>query len=213
METQNSHILTLLQSSFLFAGLPPTQLQEIAQKTRFYTYHPGQILIEEDIPNNKIILIASGLVKVYKLTPEGKEIFLAFEKTNNYLGVMDLDDKPGSATVEALHATKALIFYKKDLVNILEKNSFLWERLYKIILAKLRELNQLHSIKLGNDLYQRTYLLLCFLSHLSESKTVILSQETLASIVGATRPRVTEALHALERAKKITLSPKKITVL
>ncbi|SRR5258706_599917 len=213
MESRNSHILSLLSSSFLFRGLNSLQLQEIVQKTSYRTYPAGHILIEEDIISERVIYIIHGLVKVYKLMPDGKEIFLAIEKTGNYLGVMDLNNEPGSATIETLQNTKVLIFYKRDLISILQKNPFLWERMYRIILSKLNELKQFHSIRLGNDLYQRTYLLLQFLSEFSNNHTVVLSQETIASIVGATRPRVTEILHALKDAKKINISPKKITVL
>jgi len=207
------HLLSVLTSSFLFRGLNSQQLQELAQKTRFYTYRPGQILIEEDVTNDKVILIVDGLVKIYRITPEGKEIFLAFEKNNDYIGVMDLDDQPGSATIEALKTTKVLVFYKKDLNTLLKQYPHLWERMYKIILAKFEDMKHFHSIRLGNDLYERTHLLLQYLSEHSDNKTVILSQETLASIVGATRPRVTETLHALQKAGKIQISSKKIVLL
>ena len=213
MENKNQDILSYLQSSFLFRGLSTQYLQEIAQKTRLRTYRIAQPLIEEGEISDKIIVIIHGLVKIYKLTPEGKEVFLAYEKTNDYLGVMDLGEKPGSATVEALQPTKALIFSKKDLLALLEKHPFLWERMYRIVLAKLEELREFQRIRLSHDLYQRTFIFLQHLSQFSGNDTVILSQEIIASMVGATRPRVTEALHALRDAKKINVSPKKITIL
>ncbi|HYK08922.1 MAG TPA: Crp/Fnr family transcriptional regulator [Candidatus Eisenbacteria bacterium] len=177
------------------------------------TYKPGRILIEEGLVNDKIIFISQGLVKIYKLTSQGKEIFLALEKTNDILGVMDLHNKPASATIEALQPTRVLVFHKKDLIALLQTNPFLWERMYNVILAKLEDYRELQSIRLGNDLYQRTYLLLTFLSQFLENKTITLSQEALANIVGATRPRVTEVLHLLRNAKKISMSSKKITLL
>lgn len=213
MEDTKKHILSLLTSSFLFRGLDEKILAEIAHKTIYHTYPAGHTLIEEGIISQRIIYLVEGLVKIYKTTPEGKEIFLAIEKPHDLLGVMDLEDKPGSATVQTLQPTTVLIFYKRDLVTLLQKNPLVWERMYRIILAKLEEYRELQSIHQGNDLYQRTYLLLQFLSQFSTDGTIVLSQESIATIVGATRPRVTETLHALEKAKKITLSPKKITVL
>lgn len=213
MENKNSDILFLLSSSFLFCGLDASKLNTLAQKATKHTYPAGRILIEEDIISQRIIYIIHGLVKIYKITPEGKEIFLAVEKTNDYLGVMDLEDKPGSANIETLQPTTVLIFYKKDLMTLLQKNPFLWERMYRIILAKLEEYRELQNIRIGNDLKQRTYLLLKYLAQFTIDNSIFLSQETIASIVGATRPRVTETLHILENEKKISLSSKKIKIL
>lgn len=44
-------------------------------------------------------------------------------------------------------------------------------------------------------------------------KEIALTHEELAEIVGATRPRVTEALHELEEKKHLKLSHKKIKVM
>lgn len=212
MENNNT-ILHRLSTSFLFRGLKITDLQELAKKSKLQKYSPRHIVIEEELVNDRVFLILEGLVKVYKLTTEGKEVFIAFEKEHNYLGVMDLEEKPASATVETLSATNAIVFNKKDLIKILEKNPHLWQRMYAIVLAKLEEMKHLQGIRLGNDLSTRTYLLLQFLSRFSLDKSVRLSQETLAGIVGATRPRVTEALHVLQDSRKITVSPKKVIVL
>lgn len=213
MGNDKKDIPSLLESSFLFSGLNTRELQNLAEKSRIFTYNKGQILIEEDIASERIIYIISGLVKVYKITPDGKEVFIAIERDGNYLGVMNLDDKPGSATIETLQTTKVLMFHKKDLQTILKNNPVTWERMYKIVLAKLKEFNELYSIRVGHDLYERTYLLLEHLAKLSSDRTVVLSQEALANIIGATRPRVTEALNTLSKEKKISISPRKIIVL
>lgn len=210
---ENLTILSYLQSSFLFCGLNSQQLKELAQKAKIYTYPTGQILIEEGLKSERIIFIIDGLVKIYTLTPEGKELFIAVEKSGNYLGLMDTNDEPGSATVETLQTTKVLIFYKKDLRKILQLHPILWERMYQIILAKLNEYRELQSLMLGNNLYERTYLLLQYLSQFSSTQTVYLSQETIASMVNATRARVSQTLNELQRNKKITISSKKIRVL
>ena len=213
MESHSQDILKLLSSSFLFRGLESLQLQELAQKARIHTDKPGTILIEEDVINDKVFIIIEGLVKIYKLTPDGKEIFLAIERTNDYLGVMDLNDSPASATIETLVPTTTLIFYKKDILLLLQKNPLLWKNMYHILAVKLKEYTSLLSITQGNALHEKTYLVLDFISRLSNNNVLTISHETLAHIVGATRPRVTEALHALREAKKISISSKKITVL
>lgn len=213
MESQYQDILQLLSSTPLFRGLEISQLHKIAHKTRHITYKTGRILIDEGIVNDKIIFIIQGLVKIYKITKNGKEIFLAVEKANDFLGVMNLYDKPSRATVETIQPTEALIFHKKDLLALLQTNPLLWEKMYLIMLAKLEEYRELQNIRLGNDLYQRTHLLLNFFSQFLENKTIMLSHESIALIVGATRPRVTEVLHLLQNAKKITMSSKKITLI
>ena len=85
--------------------------------------------------------------------------------------------------------------------------------MYHILTVKLQQYTNLHQIVQGNTLYDKTYLILDFISRLSKNNIISLSHETIAHIVGATRPRVTEILHALEDAKKIHIAPKKITLL
>lgn len=210
MGFSKDNIISLLRETPLFSGLEIGHLQELSEKITHHVYNPGHILIEEGIISQRVIYIIHGLVKVYKISPEGKEIFLAIEKDKDFLGLMDLKEKPGSATIEVLRPTEVIIFYKKDLVALLEKNPFLWERMYHIILTKLEEYRDLQSILLSSDLYNKTYILLKYLAQFTADKTIILSQEDIASLVGATRPRVTEALHNLQDKNKIILSPKRI---
>lgn len=213
MESDNQDILAILQSSFLFRGLDKEKLQKLAQKARIQAFHAGYHLIHEDEINDKIFLILNGTVKIYKTTEKGNEIFLAYERKDNYLGIMDLDRKPASATIETLHLSHMLILYKKDMLSLLQDNPQLWKNMYEIILAKLREFNHLQGLRLGNNLYDRTYHILQFLSRLSENNVLLFSHETIAQIVGATRPRVTEVLHILQKEKKIIISPKRIVLL
>lgn len=213
MENKRQHILDLLQSSFLFRGLSLNQLEKLAQKTKIRAYRPKQTIIEEDVVNDKIFIIIQGLVKIYKLTPDGKEQYLAIEKPGDYLGVMDLENNPATATVETLEHTTVLSFPKNDLVTLLEKNPLLWKKMYKILLAKLKINIELLHIARSNSLSEKTYLILDFLSRLSKNNVIHLSQESLAHLIGATRPRVTEALHALRNDGKISLSSKKIKLL
>lgn len=213
MENKNQDILSLLSSSFLFRGLDPLQIQKLAQKTRLHTHKPGRLLLEEGVLNDKVFIVVEGLVKIYKITSEGKETFLSLERTHDYLGIMDLDNNPATASIETLTQTTVLIFHKRDLLLLLEKNPLLWKKMYHILVVKLEENIHFKDISQGNSLYQKTYLVLDFISRLSKNNVIYLSHEAIAQIVGATRPRVTEALHELREAKKIHISSKKITLL
>lgn len=213
MENKNQDILKLLQSSFLFCGLDPIQLQDLLQKTLIRTFKKETIIIEEGVVNDKMFIILEGLVKIYKLTPEGKELYLSIEKPGDYLGVMDLENNPATATVETVQATTVLSLKKTELVLLLQKNPLLWKKMYKILLAKLKMNIELLEIAKNGSLAERTSLTLDFLSRLSKNNVIHISQESLARIIGATRPRVTEVLHELKSSQKITLASKKITLL
>lgn len=213
MESQYLDILNLLESSFLFRGLELNQLQKLVQHSRIRTYKPGRVIIEEDVVNDKIALIIDGLVKIYKITSDGKENYLAIEKPSDYLGVMDLENNPATATIEAIKSTTILMLPKNQLTLLLEKNPLLWKKMYKILLAKLKMNIELLEIAKNGSLLERTSLTLDFLSRLSKNNVIHLSQESLANIIGATRPRVTEALHTLQKRNKIILSSKRIKLL
>ena len=70
----------------------------------------GQALMHEGQVPDRVLLLRSGLVKVYRTTPAGKEVVLAVRGTGELVGELAaIDDSPHSASIVALERVEALV--------------------------------------------------------------------------------------------------------
>ncbi len=60
----------------LFAGLTPRELEQVAQASRAVNVRAGQTLFSEDRPCEGFFLVIKGGVRVFKLSPDGRERIL-----------------------------------------------------------------------------------------------------------------------------------------
>lgn len=205
--------LLLLKQSPLFHNLKDSSIELIAQKAQYQNLDEKTIFIREGEVSSNVYFILSGSARIYKITEDGGELNIGIAGKGEILGEMALiDNVSRSADVETLQKTEVLIFQGSDFKEIIRDPDISLHML-QIMTRRLRENNAHLETLVAKSLKDRTYTTLYLLSHHFPNRTVTLSQEELASIIGATRARVTEELHALEEEGKISLSHRSIQVL
>ncbi|HQL25068.1 MAG TPA: cyclic nucleotide-binding domain-containing protein, partial [candidate division Zixibacteria bacterium] len=70
----------LLKMSQLFAGLDDASLAEVETATSLRRAVKGEILFSEGDPAASFFVVGEGKVKVFKLSPDGKEQILMIAK-------------------------------------------------------------------------------------------------------------------------------------
>ncbi len=70
-ETQ-SVITSLLQTLSYFANLEPQDLERVIQETRLLTYGAGELILQEDRPDEGFYILAKGQVRMYATNQQGK---------------------------------------------------------------------------------------------------------------------------------------------
>ena len=86
----------------LFDGMTDEQVQTILSKLPSRKYKKNHMLIFEDDPIEKIYIIKSGMLKVYRMH-EGKELILGFAKRHEVLGEIELfSDGNALSSVEVI---------------------------------------------------------------------------------------------------------------
>jgi len=200
-----------LKNVAVFTLLTDTQLELIAQNISQVELPASDIFIEQDAITDTAYLIISGAVKVYRISEDGEEIILDTKGPGEIVGEMALlDGKPRSAFVETI---KSSIFYtlnKEKFLEVINKNPQISINIIKHLVLQIREFNQRMEDTTSKNLCDRTLTTIKTLASYYHNNDVELTQEQLASIVGATRARVTECLNNLEKSGKIILSHKKI---
>jgi CRP-like cAMP-binding protein len=107
-----------LQKYSLFGGLLEEQIQQILPLMELETYGPGENLIVEGAPNDKIRFIISGRVAVVK-----NDLILSEMGEGETFGEMEvLDVMPSAATIKTLAHTTVLSISNKGLRGIYKED-------------------------------------------------------------------------------------------
>lgn len=71
--TLGDHDLHLLRRCYLFAGMDGTAYQELVEHVGLVQLAAGQTLFQQDQPLTAIYLVTEGLIRLYRVSPQGEE--------------------------------------------------------------------------------------------------------------------------------------------
>jgi CRP/FNR family transcriptional regulator len=95
--------MPFLGETMLFAGLPDAQLLALAQLVVPQDYKKGEILFQEGDAGTGFFVIQTGRIKVFKLSPGGREQILhVFGSGDHFAEVPALDGQCFPATAAAV---------------------------------------------------------------------------------------------------------------
>lgn len=210
----NNEIALKLAKLTLFTSFTKEKLLNIAPFFQEEYFKSHTIITHEGAESDKIYFIIKGIVRIYKISEDGSEITITIAKEGESIGEMGLiDNKPRSANVQALETTETLVLTKKRFNEIFNSYPAFANQIIHSFSDRIRE-NGLHIQTIAtNDLRKRVYHMLINIRQHFPQTDISLSHENIALLIGATRPRVTEALNQLQNEGKITLSSKKIHVI
>ena len=97
----------LLREVDLFAGVTPVQLKEISQSLPMQTCVVGGLVTSPDDEDERLHIVKRGRVRLYRLTPDGKQLTLEILDKGRIVGRMsrlgqNLSDVYAEAVEEAL---------------------------------------------------------------------------------------------------------------
>ena len=184
------------------------------------TFPPGTALFIENEASDRVLVLLAGRVKVSTATGDGREAVLAFRGPGEVLGEMSAIDRlPRSASVVAVDPVEALALSSADFRAFLERTprATLW--ILTHLIARLRE-NERKRAEFGaSDTLGRVA---GRLSELAEQHGIPgadgvlidlpITQEELASWVGASREGVNKALQTLKNLGWVRVERRTITV-
>lgn len=190
----------------------PDYLKKHLSKSTKVTFLSKKQILKEEEPTKNIYFILSGLVRIYTLNEEGKEVTLSLRGAGEIIGLHSfILDSIARANAEAIEKTEALAFSENDFREILSSSPSFLLNLLNYLAYEIRQENKYLKRIFTDNLENRTLKTIKRLSNFSKDGSIHLSHEDLAKIIGATRPRVTETLHKLEKDKRIKIQKTKIS--
>ncbi|HEY6873381.1 MAG TPA: Crp/Fnr family transcriptional regulator [Geobacteraceae bacterium] len=115
--------LQILKKSLLFSGLDEENLKEVAEIATKRSFAKGEALFSDGEPANGFYLLATGSIKLCKVSPDGKEKVLHFvHPAETFAEAAFFGDGKYPAEARALEKGDALFFPKESFMGLLERN-------------------------------------------------------------------------------------------
>lgn len=211
---QQDKLETLRQNLF-FQGLGDASLLELAEHTNLRRFERGEILFWEGDPCAGLHIIQSGSVKLFRVSPLGRQHILRViqeGETCNEVPVFDGGSNP--VNVEALEPTIAWVVDADAVHALMERDSQYTLRIIQSLGKMLRHLVQMSS---EMAFYQVTNRLARLLNEtpadeLSGESGARWTQEQMAARLGTVREVVARSLRELERSGAILMENRRISI-
>ncbi len=115
--------LKILKKSLLFSGLNEENLAEVSSIATKRNYAKGEVLFSEGEPASGFFLVASGNVKLSKISSDGKEKVLHFaHPMETFAEAAFFGDGGYPAEARALEKVEVLYFPRDAFIGLLERN-------------------------------------------------------------------------------------------
>jgi CRP/FNR family transcriptional regulator len=106
----------------LFAGVTEADLDELLPLARAREYEKGELLFSDGDPAAGFYILASGKVKIYKLSPEGKERILhIIHPVATFAEAAIFGDGRYPAYAEPLEKSTLVFFPKREFLTLLNE--------------------------------------------------------------------------------------------
>ena len=218
MEAENE--IAYFKQVHLFAGLSDDDIRELIGVARKRTFRAGEVIFHRDDPGQVLYIIKEGKVKIALISPDGQEISLVVFGKGEYFGELSLLDNQGrSADAIALEKVECYTLQRSDFHKAIMKNPKIAIQVLEVLSRRLRNTDQQVEDLIFLDVYGRVAKKLLDLAETHgvpvENGTRIdirLTQNELASMVGASRESVNKVLGYFTDKQFISTDKHKITV-
>lgn len=205
----------------IFSILEEPQLKEITGKINRRTYKKGEIIFFEGDISDKLYVINSGKVKVFKYTKEGKEQILYIVSSGDFLGDLSLLKKDEfKFNAEALEDVSICQLTKDDFDAVVRENPEIALKILEVLYERIFKLENLVQSLSTKDIETRiSGLLLGLIKDFGEPQGNIiklelpLSREDMANYIGVTRETISRKLNSMQEEGIITLQGNKTIIL
>lgn len=205
----------------LFRGMSPALLGELARKLHPVAFRSGTAVFHADDVGSMLYIIIKGAVKIFVPATDGREVVLAVQRTGDLFGEMSLlDDERRSASATTLEDTEMVSLSRQDFQDVLARHPDACRAILDVLVKRLRQTNQgiqdAYLLDVPGRLARR--LLILAEDHgidTDEGREIglKLSQQDLASMIGASRVAVNKQLQTWRQAGIVDVRRQRVTVL
>ena len=205
----------ILKTCPFFAGLSDVDIEALMGIARVRESSRGELLFSDGEKAVGFFVVLDGKVKVYKLSPEGKERILhIIHPGGTFAEAAIFADGLYPAYAEPLQSSKLLFLPKEGFLNLLMDNGRISINMIAGLSKFLRQFaNQIEDLTF-KDVPSRLARYLMVLSEgVKESLELPISKSQLASNLGTVSETLSRTLRKLSEDDLISVSGKKVVIL
>ena len=195
--------LGLLREVDLFEGLSDDDMYAIGHATTMTKCTAGQRIMSPDDPPDRIHILKQGKVRVYRVTPDGKQLTLDIYDRGTILGDMSLlgQEPIPEAFAETLDEAVICTISPEELRSLVERYPTIGVNIISYLSRRLRdaesELESMAYQRVGQRLARKLVDLSNRFGVTTSRGTLIearLTQQELAEMIGTTRETLAHTL-------------------
>jgi len=216
----NGSAEAILRKTPLFANLTETEMHALAARTARKRFMKDEQLFAEGDPCTGLYLVAAGKIRIFKLSPSGREQILAVEGPGSSfaeLPVFDGGNYPAAAS--AVEDTEVLFISRNDFQNFCREHPDVALKVIAVVGSRLRRLVGIIEELSFTTVRQRLIALILRLAQaggVRSSKGIRIeltkSHQDLAAELGTVRELVSRNLSRLEAEGFLDVEGRKIVV-
>lgn len=212
--------LSYLARINVLVELPPAVLEEVGRRAPMVTAPKGTVIMDPNDPRPLLYLLKQGRVRLFRLSPEGKQF------TSALLGEGNIFGETGTFSIgtwdlfaEALEDCVICVLSKSDVEQLVQQYPRLALRVLEVVSGRLKEAEDfMGQLALGDARSRLLFLLLKLTASFGAPEgewtrvQVDLTHQDLANMIGATRETVSVTLAALAREGMVRTGRKELWV-
>jgi len=212
-------IVNTLRSCQLFVGLPPADLENIADVAVLKSLEKGEYLFHEGDPARGFYVVQRGAVNVHRVNAAGKEQIIHIFRAGDSFAEVALASSTGyPADARAIEPTQVLLIQKDGILALVKQQPELTLRMLGSMSSHLRVLvGQLEDLTLKDVETRLANWLVKRCPNPESDKPVrielAMTKRVLAAELGTVSETFSRTLAAFRERKLLTVKGKTITVL
>ncbi len=205
--------IEFIKSVSYFSGLSLTEIEPISKLIFEKSYDRGEMVILEGETAEALYIVASGVVKVFKTSADGKEqILVLVSPRESFNDVPMFNGGLNPASAQAMMPVLLYGIRRRDLDAILKNHPQMALNIIRVMASRLR-----HLVSLVEDLSFKHVIgrvARILLEHAGDDQAPgpQLTQRDMAAMAGTARDVVSRSLKALEEEGVIRIDRHRIVI-
>jgi CRP-like cAMP-binding protein len=196
----------LLDATELFAELPDDALTELADRAVVRQLERNELLFRQGDESASLFVIQEGRIAIASQAGDGRETVIAVLENGGLFGELPLfDDAPRVADARALVETTVIELAYEPVRDLLRARPERRWVIVRLLVERRRATDEALADAVFLDVPARTAMRLLELAGEQDRFTLPVTQEELASMVGASRERVNKAISLFVRLEWLAL--------
>ena len=203
----------LLKASPYFAGLDTAEIDFVSQFMFEKSFAKGESIVWEEDSSQSLYFVASGAVKCFKTSEEGKEqIIQIVLPGQSFNDIAVFDGGPSPTSSEAMSAVKIYGITKRDMEKALERHPKITKNVVTVLSERIRHLLDLvEDLSFRHVINRIARVLLEYASDPTTTKPKLTQQE-IAALAGTAREVVGRSLKTLQEEGLIRMERNRLVI-